>query len=318
MADLGTLEGGILSQATGINAHNVVIGTSEVGQETRLAFVKHPGEDMVALGGPYVRSEGGAINDHGVIVGSAANAGERSHAVIWKADGTPRDIEVDASYESYAVDVNNGGLVIGSAVDLTSEGTASRAFVYNSHTGDVTYLPWGKTAHGINDAGDIVGRACRGTVCSAAMWTAGSYELIPLAGLGGRQSTQAQDINAAGQIVGEGPGPSTRVSLYWPSASQPPVEIPLPVAEYSSIVAINDHGEAVGYAPSRAVLWDATTNEITWLGPADELRSSFALDINEHGIAVGIAETGEPPPDSEAAPPFHAVVFGRQSDTLSR
>src|ERR671917_65044 len=118
-ARLGGIAAGALL-ATGCMAD---LGTSEVGQETRLAFVKHPGEDMVALGGPYVRSEGGAINDHGVIVGSAANAGERSHAVIWKADGTPRDIEVDASYESYAVDVNNGGLVIGSAVDLTSEGT---------------------------------------------------------------------------------------------------------------------------------------------------------------------------------------------------
>lgn len=246
-----------------------------------------------------------------MIVGSAANPGERSHAVMWEADGTPRDIEVDASYVSYAVAVNNGGLVIGSAVDLTSEGTASRAFVYDSHTRDVTYLPGGEAARSINDAGDIVGRACLGTVCSAAMWTAGSHQLVPLAGLGGRQSTAAQDINDAGQIVGEGRGLWTRVSLYWPSASQPPVQIPLPSAEYSSIVAINDHGEAVGYAPARAVLWDAATNEITWLGPADELRYSYALDINEHGIAVGIAATGEPPIDSEAGPPEHAVVFGR-------
>jgi uncharacterized membrane protein len=141
------------------------------------------------------------------------------------------------------------------------------------------------------------------------MWTAGSHQLVPLSGLGGRQSRSAEDINNAGQIVGEGPGPSTQVSLYWPSASQPPVEIPL--AEYSYVPAINDHGEAVGSGPHRAVLWDAATNEITWLGPADELRDSYARDINEHSIAVGSAATGEPPIDSEAAPPVHAVVFGR-------
>jgi len=229
---------------------------------------------------------------------------------MWEADGTPHDIGVDASHESYAVAINNGGLVIGTAVNHTSDGSRLAAFVYDSHTGDVSHLPGGTAAQGINDARDIVGRACLGTVCSAAMWTAGSQQLVPLSGLGGRQSTSAEDINNAGQIVGEGRGPFDRgVSLYWPSASQPPVKTPL--AEYSYLPAINDRGEVVGAGPHRAVLWDAATNEITWLGPADELRYSGASDINEHSIAVGRADTGEPPIDSQAAPPAHAVVFGR-------
>jgi uncharacterized membrane protein len=314
IADLGTLEGGVHSGATGINAHNVVVGSSELGQEWSLGFgfVKRPGEDMVALGGPYIASHADAINDHGVIVGSAIDEGaERAHAVLWDADGAPRDIPVEASYESQAVDVSNEGLVIGNAFDLTSEGVSSRAFVYDARTGEVVYLPWSAAAHGINDVGQVVGRACLGPTCSAAVWAAGSYQVAGLAGLGGRRSTSAQDINDAGQIVGIGQGAQAQVNLYWPSPSQPPVEIPLPLPEYSAMAAINDRGEAVGYSPSRAVLWDAATNEITWLGPADELRYSTARDINENGIAVGGMATGEPPSDSEAPPPVHAVVFGR-------
>lgn len=312
IADLGTFEGGVHSAAVGINEHNVVVGMSEIGHEWSpgLGFIKRPGEAMVALDGPWDATEPTAINDHGVVVGTARNDGERGRAVMWDADGTPHDIGVEASYGSYAIDVNDAGLVVGMAEELTSEGSVSRAFVYDSRTGEIDDLLLGRSAHGINDAGDIVGRACLGTTCSAVMWTAGSHEIVSLPGLGGRQTYDARDINDLGQIIGEGAGPTAQVSLLWASATAAPVEIPFPEpAAYATATAINNRGQVVGTAHSQAILWDATSGAITSLGPED--RSAGATAINDAGIAVGHMATGEPPSDSEAPEPAHAVVFGR-------
>ena len=312
ITDLGTFEGGVHSGALGINEHNVVVGWSEIGQEwsVGLAFIKRPGEDMVALGGPYGASSATAISDHGVVVGTASGNDDESHAVMWDADGTAHDIAVDASYRSAAIDVNDAGVVVGRAEDITSEGVDSRAFVYDSRTGEIDDLLLGETAYGINDSGDIVGRACLGTTCAAVMWTAGSHEIVALPGLGGRQTYTARDINDRGQIVGEGAGPTAQVSLLWASATQAPVESRSPSPPRTPPPRRSTTGGRLwGTAPSRAVLWDATSGETTWLGPED--GASWAIDINDAGIAVGRMTTGEPPSDGEAPPPAHAVVFGR-------
>ena len=142
------------------------------------------------------------------------------------------------------------------------------------------------------------------------MWTAGSHEIVPLPGLGGRQTYNARDINDLGQIIGEGAGPTAQVSLFWASATQAPVEIPFPEpAAYATASAINNRGEVVGSAHAQALLWDATTGDMTSLSPED--RYAWAIAVNDAGIAVGRMTTGEPPSDEEAPPPAHAVVFGR-------
>jgi len=85
MTDLGTLPGGNSSQATGINDHGLVVGSSSTASGNTHAFVFENGVllDLGTLpGGDF--SEANGINDHGEMVGDSSATGQLSHSTLWK------------------------------------------------------------------------------------------------------------------------------------------------------------------------------------------------------------------------------------------
>ena len=174
--DLGTLSGG-KSVAYGINAHNDVVGSSSRTGGGRVA-VRWP-----AAGAPVALStlagsnwsEAHAVNDAGLIVGFsgdgrpsfAPDAAPPAQAVYWDGTGAIHTIgAVTGNQQSFAVDVNNQGQIVGKLLDSYPHATTQQAFFYSSDCGLIvldSFLQPGSPftslidATGINDRGDIVG-----------------------------------------------------------------------------------------------------------------------------------------------------------------
>jgi probable HAF family extracellular repeat protein len=85
IVDLGTLNGGCCSFATGINDRGEVVGSSVVEENTSHAFLWRRGHltDLGTLGGPNSGAAG--INDHGEVVGTSdLPDGGPLHATLWR------------------------------------------------------------------------------------------------------------------------------------------------------------------------------------------------------------------------------------------
>src|SRR5262249_40137256 len=86
-----------------------------------------------------------------------------SQPMLWQADGTPVVIGAfGPGGAGVAYGINNNGVVVGNA--QYGDGTANRAFTYNTATGKVDYGTLDNSSHesesffyGINDARSIVG-----------------------------------------------------------------------------------------------------------------------------------------------------------------
>lgn len=160
------------SYAYGVNASGQVTGYAIVNGLEQ-AYVYSSGQ-MHFLGGTtmnsgpnagiYTHTWGTAINNAGQIVGYAQTDDSfKSQPMLWQADGTPVFIGAfgaQGSGQAYAI--NNNGVVVGNA--QYGDGTANRAFTYNTTTGKIDYGTLDNSSnqsesffYGINDAGHIVG-----------------------------------------------------------------------------------------------------------------------------------------------------------------
>jgi probable HAF family extracellular repeat protein len=113
------------------------------------------------------------INDNGQAVGATGTCANTMlpplafgpHAVIWDADGTPRDLgNLGSTALNMALSVNNRGEVVGvsSLYPDSSPFFGSHAFLWSPETGlmrDLGTLPGDvqSVAQGINDRGQVVG-----------------------------------------------------------------------------------------------------------------------------------------------------------------
>jgi probable HAF family extracellular repeat protein len=202
LTDLGTLPGGSISEATGINDAEEVTGFSDSGTSEPHAFRWSSPKGMQDLGtlpGGYY-SQGLAINAQGDIAGYS-NAGDAEwHASLWTASAGMQSLpNLPGGFSASGNGINDLGQVVG--------GSGNYAALWDSPTSveSLGALPGGgwSTAFAINNAGQVVGwSGFTAFVWSRETGIRDLNNLIP-ANSGWSLST-ANGINEAGQITGQG------------------------------------------------------------------------------------------------------------------
>jgi probable HAF family extracellular repeat protein len=301
--DLGTLPGGTHSTARAINNLGQIVGTSDDATLTG---------DMQVIwcGGTFTPLSAGntntfpelhqAINDSREIV-SWINSGRNpttgflsSNGIYWNSSGVFSILPALPGGENgvLAYDINKSGLIVGESRDAT--GIDRHAVVWNRTTflSDLGLMGAGNvlmgnetSARGVNDLGDIVGRALIGINYQAFLWRNGSFtDLGP---------GEAVDINNSGLIAGN-TNPEVLIAWVWQDGVR--ADLPAIAGRPGNYVAsgLNNNGDVVGWGPqvlagtlgvSTAVLWRG--GQVIELGNFPGGDRSRALGINDLGQIVG-------------------------------
>jgi len=147
-------------------------------------------------------------------------------------------------------------------------------------------------AYGINDAGQVVGRASTRRGSNAVLWEAG--EIVNLGTLGGDTST-AYAINSKGQIVGDSMVGQGTHAFLWDSGGMK--DLGALGGSFSTAQDINDSGHIVGY--SRV---DGKSNAFVWMSGEMKrfetmdysgVESSEAYAINDYKVVGTLKHEGE-------------------------
>ncbi|MDZ4820647.1 MAG: PEP-CTERM sorting domain-containing protein [Planctomycetota bacterium] len=209
------------SSGTIAGLSEMYIGGHEIG--TRAVRWDPSGTEAIELGNigthssGYTRAQAEAINDAGTIVGSSEkyinNLGSGWRPVRWDAGSTVA-VELgvlgpsDGNSHGRATFINQTGIIVGEVYNGSGRQRAVRWDAGSTvaiELGLLSIFPPSSatsTPYGINASGTIVGSASASNMGGRAIrWDAGSTVAVELPALGG-QSSQAQDINDAGLIVG--------------------------------------------------------------------------------------------------------------------
>jgi hypothetical protein len=268
-------------------AHGVSSNGWIVGRSDSSAFLRDPGGTVRVLN---VAPDGlDAVNSSGVAVGTV-NGGCGTNclypgAVKW--DG--QAIVHLEGFPSAAGDINDGGTIVGFVYD-----GGYQAAVWPP-SGPPRYLPVQNPssvngAHGVNEAGDVVGRVADAAGTEhAAYWDAATSTLHVLSD----RRSWAWEINDDGVIAGVVFGDDGKMhAARWAAGSH---ELTVLDEAESEARAVNNAGVVVGWreadgpASRRAMSW-SPTGEATNLGSYD--GPSRAADINDAGTIVGSAVQG--------------------------
>ncbi|HTE20140.1 MAG TPA: hypothetical protein VK689_17385 [Armatimonadota bacterium] len=204
-----------------------------------------------------------AMNDHGDLVGRLRYDDGSSRPFLWSR-GKLTLIPLPAGASGEPVDVNKHGQVAGTW--YSAQG--ARAFVWDRKAGfrDLSDLgggAGGRAVHAaaINDHGWVVGSegqpGGRGVVSvqTPFLWTpAGGMR--SLGSLGG-QIARATDVNARGEVVGEGQtaGGAFRAFVWSETEGMRVLDAS---GDESLAMAINDRGDVLGNVFTRGTGWKAT------------------------------------------------------------
>ena len=192
--------------------------------------------------------------------------------------------------------LNNLGDVAGNAGDPSS-GEIGAVLWYHGryrvpkHLGKLHGGDHG-SASGINDAGEVAGKANTAESIVPFVWTPrGGLRRCPL--LAGDNCGQAFGINRHRHVVGYSSGPNGRRGFLWTRGGRVRDLGVLPGGDHSSAFDINDLDEVAGTSGSaagdRAVLW-TTDGNIRDLGTLPRDTSSEASAINNNGDVVGYSK----------------------------
>lgn len=202
--DLGTL-GGAGSRAAGINDAGVVVGAAGTSGGATHAF-RYAGGSMVdigTLGGQNSAAE--AINNVGQIAGSADTAGGFSNGFLYTGSTMQSLGTLPLGESSRAYGINNAGEVTGDSRvgPVTFPEFQNHAFLYagGSLTDLGTFGSSYSQGRAINDGGQVVGWSGYDAVDNHAFLYSGAG-MADLGTFGGIGSSEAYDINQAGQVVG--------------------------------------------------------------------------------------------------------------------
>lgn len=175
-----------------------------------------------------------AINDRGHVVGDALGeaTGGATHAMLWRGGrvtdlGTvPRNKGKPASFAS---DINEGGVVVGSSHDGNE---VARAVRWPAGRNSIEALPellpgTSSWARAVNTAGTVVGTAGYGHALGdwhAAAWKDG--QVHDLGALPGHAASDASDVNDAEVIVGASqPDNAPSRAVVWYGIGSAPVDL---------------------------------------------------------------------------------------------
>lgn len=190
--DLGTLSGGAMSIAAGVNATGQVVGWSGTdAPDVVRAFIWEDGvmSDLGTLPGG-TSSQAAAINEIGTVVGWSETAEGFRRAVVWIGQ-QPQDLgTLPGGAWSQANSVNELGQIAGVADDQTG---ARRAVVWENGSiqelgtlvGDIESI-----AHGMNEEGVVIGQSIgsdgseravlfeNGDVVDLNTWMPAGYDVV--------------------------------------------------------------------------------------------------------------------------------------------
>ncbi len=300
------------STAYGMNASGQVVGNSYNSSTGLYEAVVWNNGVVVSLG---VQGMARAINDSGTVVGetgsdAALTTGVGNGVAFMYSGGVYTALGTLGGTASGAWGINNSGTIVGMSNIAADPANVlvAHAFMYSGGTmNDLgTNSPGGYSrAHGINAAGESVGRGSVGTFYNSdkfmAYWD--STNALTLV-TGPSTYSTAYDINNNGIIVGNGRSLTSGLdqrAMWWDENGVIHTLDPFAGGNRSQFWALNDAGVMVGYArdgllaaDNRATIsYDGLTlidlnTLVVDLTGWDTLTEAY--DINGSGQIVGIGK----------------------------
>ena len=214
MKDLGTLSGGTVSGATGINDSDMIVGYSNIkGQPATnfVAFQWTAATGMVSLGTLSGGSSSSAfeVNSAGVVAGDSFLSTGMVKATSWTNKKIKNLGALPKAIFTAGLDINDNGYIVGESVFGYGPPFTSHGFLWNGSTmKDLGTLLGGVTslANSINTAGVVVGQSDgtrTGGHWHAVLWnTAG--KIRDLGVIRGGNYSIAFSVNDDNVVVGYG------------------------------------------------------------------------------------------------------------------
>lgn len=285
-----------------INASGQVAFTEATDGVTTRAklYSGHAVHDLGTLGGPSASVA--AINNAGQVTGGASvdAQGTIVHAYRWSQAAGMVDLSLPGQGNSLGVNINNKGQVVGTANFNPANFNVRHAFFWSPQTRMLDIGAFGlppsdsySDATALNDSGTAVGYSPGpdGGVSDllAFRWT--RAEGIRGIGTLPSEFTYANDINAAGHIVGGSPFSSSGVAhafLWTPREGLK--DLRTGGAQRSAATKMNEKDDVVGYSITtnflvHGFIWTRDTGFVEVGAGAPE--TTFANDVNNRGQVVG-------------------------------
>lgn len=291
------------STATGLNDKGQVVGASPVGDTGRVhpfIWSKRAGLfDLLPLDdAPY--AEALDVNNDGVAVGDSYRdplITLPAHAVRWTVPGSRLDLGSLGAGQSFAVAINDAGLIAGNSVLSPN---VAHAFAWTAATGliDIGTLGGGNQseARAVNELGEIAGNAIIANGRSHAfLWTrAGGIRDL---GTGGGLSSSVLGMSSRGRIAGTLQNTLGRDRAMTWTRREGMKEIgALPGGLIARAFAANNYGQVVGESALRdpavfhAFVWTSTSGIIDLNRRVSNLPKGMvlqsALAISDNGAIV--------------------------------
>jgi probable HAF family extracellular repeat protein len=265
MKDLGTLPGGNISGAIGVNDLGQVVGYSNTSaslltEYNFIAFEWTSSGGMVNLG----KLTGGnsscafEINDSGIIAGDSFVGPTIVDAASWTNQKIKSLGALSKSIFTTALDINDSGEIVGESIFSYGPPFTSHGFKWTTAGGleDIGTLPGGDTsmANAVNESGIIVGQSNAGSflnVWHAVKWNV-SDDVEDLGTLPGGTYSIGFGINDYSEIVGYGNiADNAAHAMVWTTSEGMRDLNDLILANSGWVLinanAVNDTGQITGY-----------------------------------------------------------------------